>query len=102
MKHQYFGDANDYVKYGLLRCFAEPGFRVGICWMLTPEDQKPEREEPSICLSQKNGVITTPISTVFCLASYRELMADIFAISERLMVSDTIRQQAAFDHWSLT
>ena len=42
MKHQYFGDVNDYVKYGLLRCFAEAGFRVGICWMLTPEDQKPE------------------------------------------------------------
>lgn len=42
MKNQYFGDVNDYVKYGLLRCFAETGFRVGVCWMLTPEDQKPD------------------------------------------------------------
>lgn len=40
MKHQYFGDVNDYVKYGLLRCFADAGFRLGVCWMLTPEDQR--------------------------------------------------------------
>jgi hypothetical protein len=40
MKHQYFGDVNDYVKYGLLRCFAEAEFRIGVCWMLTPPDDK--------------------------------------------------------------
>jgi|GEM_PF-6860220 hypothetical protein len=40
MKHQYFGDVNDYVKYGLLRYFAGAGFRLGICWMLTPGDQR--------------------------------------------------------------
>jgi hypothetical protein len=38
MKDQYFGDVNDYLKYGLLRCFAEAGWRVGVCWMLTPDD----------------------------------------------------------------
>lgn len=38
MKNQYFGDINDYIKYGLLRCFAEAGFGIGIIWMLTPED----------------------------------------------------------------
>lgn len=42
MKHQYFGDVNDYVKYGLLRCFAEAGFRVGVLWMLTPKDGRPD------------------------------------------------------------
>ena len=42
MKHQYFGDVNDYVKYGLLRCFAKSDIRVGVCWMLTPADQKPD------------------------------------------------------------
>jgi hypothetical protein len=42
MKHQYFGDVNDYVKYGLLRCFAAAGFRVGVLWMLTPEDGRPD------------------------------------------------------------
>lgn len=38
MKDQYFGDVNDYVKYGLLRCLAEAELRVGVCWMLTPGD----------------------------------------------------------------
>jgi hypothetical protein len=42
MKHQYFGDVNDYVKYGLLRCFANAGLRVGVCWMLTPDDKRPD------------------------------------------------------------
>lgn len=38
MKDQYFGDINDYVKYGLLRLFAKTGFRIGVCWMMTPSD----------------------------------------------------------------
>jgi hypothetical protein len=38
MKNQYFGDINDYLKYGLLRCFANAGLRAGVCWMLTPDD----------------------------------------------------------------
>jgi hypothetical protein len=39
MKDQYFGDINDYRKYGLLRVLAAAsGLRVGICWLLTPED----------------------------------------------------------------
>jgi hypothetical protein len=42
MKHQYFGDVNDYVKYGLLRCFSQASLRIGICWMLTPDDKRPD------------------------------------------------------------
>lgn len=42
VKHQYFGDVNDYVKYGILRCFSRAGFSVGICWMLTPDDCRPD------------------------------------------------------------
>ena len=38
MKDQYFGDIDDYRKYGLLRCFAGAGLRLGVCWMLTPSD----------------------------------------------------------------
>ena len=38
VKHQYFGDINDYLKYGLLRCFSQAGLRIGVCWMLTPDD----------------------------------------------------------------
>jgi len=39
MKNQYYGDVNDYRKYGILRCLArDPRFVVGVCWMLTPDD----------------------------------------------------------------
>ena len=40
MKNQYFGDVNDYSKYGLLRCFADSGLNIGVCWMLTPDDSR--------------------------------------------------------------
>jgi len=39
MKDQYFGDINDYRKYGLLRTLSDSGkLRVGVCWMLTAPD----------------------------------------------------------------
>ena len=39
MKNQYFGDVNDYRKYGLLRTLANYGqFKIGVCWMLTADD----------------------------------------------------------------
>jgi hypothetical protein len=40
LKNQYFGDINDYLKYGLLRCFAEAGLRIGVCWMLTLDEER--------------------------------------------------------------
>ena len=43
MKNQYFGDVNDYRKYGLLRLLAGDGaLRIGVCWMLTPNDTGPD------------------------------------------------------------
>ena len=38
MKNQYFGDVNDYRKYGLLRGLVEERQKLGVCWMLTPSD----------------------------------------------------------------
>ena len=39
MKNQYFGDINDYRKYGLLRILISGGeIRTAVCWMLTAED----------------------------------------------------------------
>jgi hypothetical protein len=39
MKNQYFGDINDYRKYGLLRIIADGGsLKIGVCWMRTPDD----------------------------------------------------------------
>lgn len=40
MKHQYVGDINDYRKYGLLRSLASSEWRVGTCWMVTPDDER--------------------------------------------------------------
>lgn len=40
MKDQFFGDINDYRKYGLLRSLVgkERDVTLGVCWMLTPKD----------------------------------------------------------------
>lgn len=38
MKDQYFGDAGDYGKYGLLRFIAEKGIKIGVHWYLTDSD----------------------------------------------------------------
>jgi hypothetical protein len=41
MKNQYFGDINDYRKYGLLRILAGSSkMKVAICWMLTNNDNR--------------------------------------------------------------
>lgn len=38
MKDQYFGDINDYRKYGLLRALQSGGGSLLVAWMLTPDD----------------------------------------------------------------
>ncbi len=39
MKDQYYGDINDYRKYGLLRAIVRScGIRLFVAWMLTPDD----------------------------------------------------------------
>jgi hypothetical protein len=41
MKNQYFGDVNDYQKYGLLRILAKSrDVRISFGWMLTPDDHR--------------------------------------------------------------
>lgn len=41
MKNQYFGDVNDYRKYGLLRTLSSNGkYKIGVCWMLTVNDSR--------------------------------------------------------------
>jgi hypothetical protein len=46
MKNQYFGDVNDFRKYGLLRgLIGNSEIRVGVCWMLTPNDHRPDGEK---------------------------------------------------------
>ena len=41
MKNQYFGDVNDYKKYGLLRGLSCDGaIKTFVCWMLTESDNR--------------------------------------------------------------
>jgi len=41
MKDQYFGDVNDYRKYGLLQGLSAGGaIQTGVCWMLTRPDRR--------------------------------------------------------------
>jgi len=41
MKNQYFGDENDYKKYGILRGLSNAfPDGIAICWMLTPNDER--------------------------------------------------------------
>src|SRR5436309_6101642 len=45
MKDKYFGDINDYRKYGLLRALTQPrGLNVGICWLRTAPDGRQDGE----------------------------------------------------------
>ena len=42
MNNRYFGNIHDFCKYGLLRHMAaECGVRLGVCWMLTSGDGRP-------------------------------------------------------------
>lgn len=41
MKNQYFGDINDYRKYGILRGLGGKGtLSTAVCWTLTPDDSR--------------------------------------------------------------
>ena len=46
MKNQYFGDINDYRKYGLLRALSNQGqIKTMVCWMLTPDDGRSDGQK---------------------------------------------------------
>lgn len=45
MKNQYFGDINDFKKYGLIRQLSNFGeLKISICWMLTPPNDLTKNE----------------------------------------------------------
>ena len=58
MKDQYFGDINDYRKYGLLRSLTNNGanFNVGVCWMLTPDDNSNDGGKKKLHYLRKSNV----------------------------------------------
>ena len=40
MKVQYFGDVNDFRKFALLRALSKGGLKIGVVWMMTPNDDR--------------------------------------------------------------
>jgi hypothetical protein len=58
VRNQYFGDINDYRKYGLIRALTNHGeLRTTVCWMLTPDDGKEKPEIGTDPLKQTDPTI---------------------------------------------
>ena len=70
MKDQYFGDVNDYLKYGLLRALQSQGdLKLLVAWMLTPNDARSDGW--SRCRSYFSGATWAPLLVHIVLATYR-------------------------------
>ena len=60
MKNQYFGDVNDFRKYGLLRTLQRAsGLAVGVCWFLTIDDHAGDGERRNYLTNPAVGATTT-------------------------------------------
>jgi hypothetical protein len=69
MKHQYFGDENDYRKYGLIRALAGAGsLSVGVCWMLTPDDGRSDGRFTGYLQQPKHRRHDPPLYDALCSA----------------------------------
>jgi hypothetical protein len=80
MKDQYFGDINDYRKYGLLRLLTRRGVvKTGVCWMLTSPDGRPD--------GRKTGYLQRA-------AHFRHLDPDVFDFLRRSIVG-----RETDEHW---
>ena len=83
VKDQYFGDINDYRKYGLLRALQEStDLRLLIAWMLTPADGRSDGEFTSYLDSPRRWDRFDPE----LYRGLRDLMADG---SDRVVQSDS-------------
>lgn len=85
MKNQYFGDVNDYIKYGLLRVLSQ-ATRVGVAWMLTPDDDR--TDGPSRTAYRKD-------------LAWREHYPDSFHRLARLAAQPSARNVELFRRWDL-
>ncbi len=87
MKNQYFGDINDYRKYGLLRCLWEAAhLPLGVCWLLTSDDGRTDGEFRSY-LRQPTR--------------WRRYDPDLFDRLRQLLDTGARRDVAEADRWRL-
>jgi hypothetical protein len=62
MKNQYFGDINDYRKYGLLRCLSGRGaIKTAVHWMLTPDDGRSDGSRTSYLSQPEDWRLHDPL-----------------------------------------
>src|SRR5258706_4201397 len=87
MKNQYFGDVNDYQKYGLLRTLANNGqHKIGVCWMLTAND------------GRSDGNFTDFLNKPDV---WRKHDAPLFDLLHKWVVSDRSRSVALAQHTNM-
>jgi hypothetical protein len=92
MKHQYYGDVNDYIKYGLLRIFAATTrLRLGVAWMLTPPG--PPNEGGRIAYLSRPDLWKSYDPELFCLLRKRVVAGQRnahWAVHDGLLPPDTL------------
>lgn len=86
MKNQYFGDVNDFRKYGLLRALAGAGLSIGVCWLLTGDD------------AGGNGELRRYLAKP---SRWRNYDADLYDRLQRLQQPDVPRSVTCADKWGL-
>jgi hypothetical protein len=83
LKNQYFGDVNDYKKYGLLRHFASTGGgTLAVCWTLTEDDTRSD--------GSRTGYLLDP-------QTWRRLDPAVFDFVRELVVGKRVRSVLAMD-----
>lgn len=108
MKNEYFGDINDYLKYGLLRGLtSSTRLRLAVCWMLTPggggvDGQKTEylgapdrwaKHDPELFQALREAVLVRRQRSVGAAAAQGILPASLFYSA---VVPDDLRLREAF------
>lgn len=87
MKNQYFGDVNDYRKYGLIRLLTGLGqLSTSVCWMLTPDDNRTD--------GKYTGYLDNP-------AQWRKFDPVLFDKLQELVIQERIRNVSAINNTDL-
>jgi hypothetical protein len=87
MKNQYFGDVNDFRKYGLLRTLQRvAGLAVGVCWFLTVDDGAGDGE--------LRNYLNRP-------GRWRHYDPELYDKLQRLLGSETQRSVSRASEWEL-
>jgi hypothetical protein len=89
MKHQYFGDINDYIKYALLRSLGKAGLQIGVCWMMTPYDGRSDGRKIQYLTNPKKWRSYDPVLFDF-LAAAVKANRDVHQIEDAAILPNCI------------